>query len=80
VPSIGVVDATDVALSSLPVGPAQAYRVAVKAFAWQARPTASVQLSGWRWTVSHPITISLVRFSDAATPLSPPEHIPVPVS
>jgi hypothetical protein len=46
VPSIGVVDATGVAPSSLPVGPAQAYRVAVKAFAWQARPTASVQLSG----------------------------------
>jgi hypothetical protein len=78
VPSIGVVDATGVALSSLPVGSAQAYRVAVKAFAWDERPTTSVQLSGWRWTVSHPITISLVRLSDAATPLGHPNIFPFP--
>lgn len=63
--SIGVADATDVAPSTLPVGPGRAYRAVVKAFAWDARPKTAVSVgSGWSLLLTHPITISLARLTD----------------
>lgn len=62
--SIGVADATDVAPSTLPVGPARAYRAAAKAFARDARPKTVLAIgSGWSLLLTHPITISLVRLT-----------------